>query len=149
MDQQTRAELLEKVNELKKQGYSSICFWMPCYNVGGGSRYLCDMAMFLSENTDLKIYFVDFKNGYPTQLLQTASNITIIDYDPSDIEFCLQEPIIVLTNSTRVIQIKRMNPKSKILFWHYETIPCGWHILFFNGEEKKFIKRKKIIKSQP
>lgn len=129
--------------DIKKQGYHSVCFWMPCYNVSGGSRYLCNLAVELSKHTDLKIYYADYKGGYPSQILEGTTGVEIVEFKDDDLVFPIKEPTIIFTNSTKVIQIKKMNPKSKVLFWHFETIPCGWHLLFFNREEQKFIKAVK------
>lgn len=129
--------------DIKKQGYHSVCFWMPCYNVSGGSRYLCDLSVSLAKYTDLKIYYADYKGGYPSQLLEGSKGVEIVEYKDEDLEFSIKEPTIIFTNSTKVIQIKKMNPLSKVLFWHFETIPCGWPLLLFNREAKRFIKTAK------
>jgi len=136
-------QINELVEEIHAQGYSSVCFWMPCFNVGGGARYLYDLAKVLAQNTDLKIYYMDYKDGFPSQLIEESDGITLLEYREEDLEFPLTEPTIVFTNSTRVIQMKKMNPQSKFLFWHFETIPCGWHVVFFNHEDRKYIKSVK------
>lgn len=136
-------QIHELADDIKKQGYSSVCFWMPCYNVGGGSRYLCNLAIALSQYTNLKIYYADYKGGYPSQILKDTKGVEIVEYRDDDLVFSIKEPTIIFTNSTRIIQIKKMNPKSKVLFWHFETIPCGWHLLFFNREQNKYIKAVK------
>ena len=140
-------EQLEQMNKLLEdihnQGYSSICFWMPCFNVSGGARYLYDLAKALAQNSDLNIYYMDYKGGFPSQLVQEGDGISLLEYREKDLEFPIKEPTIIFTNSTKVIQMKKMNPKNKFLFWHFETIPCGWHVVFFNNEEKKYIKSLK------
>lgn len=141
MNEKQKQTLNESIKEINNQGYNSICFWMPSLNVGGGSRYFVDLAKFLISNTNLKVYFMDFKDGYAAQLLQDVEEVTKLEYDPNEEIFPITEPTIVVTNSTKVIQIKKMNPKSKFLFWHFETIPCAWHLLMFNGEDKEFMKQ--------
>ncbi len=130
------------VKKIKEQGFKKICFWMPAYNVGGGSYYLCELAKYLAENTELDIYYMDFPEGYPTSLLKD-SRVTILDYYDDGIDFCIQEPCVIITNSTRVIQLKRMNSKNKILLWHYETAPSGWDLVLIRGEAREFLELTK------
>ena len=139
MDDKKLEQVKALVNDIKKQGYNSVCFSLPCYNVGGGPHYLCNLAIALSKYTDLKVYYADYKGGYPTRLLE-GSNVEIVEYKDDDLVFPIQEPTIIFTNTTRIIQIKKMNPLSKVLVWHWETIPCGWPILLFNGEARRYIK---------
>lgn len=143
MDKRYQDNIQKLANAIIADGYKSICFWMPCYNVSGGARYLRDLAVVISKYTSLKVYYVDFENGFPSSMLQDSPQVSIIKFNPQDTEFPIKEPTIIFTNSTKVIQIKKMNPKSKILFWHFETIPCAWNWLFFNNEEKRFIKLTK------
>lgn len=137
-----KAQIREKVNEIKKQGYNKICFWIPAYNVGGGTYYLCEIAKYLVENFDLDIYYMDFPDGYPSSLLK-GSNVKILDYNTDDLDFCIKEPCVIVTNSTRVTMLKRMNPANKLLFWHYETVPCGWDSVLIKGEERNFLELTK------
>lgn len=134
-------------NKIKEQGYKSICFWMPCYNVSGGARYLRDLAVEIANNTDLKVYYVDFEEGYPTSLLKDNKNVEIIQFIPDSEKLNIEEPVIVFTNSTKVIQIKKMHSQSKLLFWHFETIACAWNLLFFNKEEIGYMKLAKETKA--
>lgn len=143
MDKRYQDNIQKLANAIIADGYKSICFWMPCYNVSGGARYLRDLAVVISECTALKVYYVDFENGFPSSMLKDNPKVEIIRFNPQDVEFPIKEPTIIFTNSTKVIQIKKMNPKSKVLFWHFETIPCAWNWLFFNNEEKRFIKLTK------
>lgn len=142
-----KEEILKTVEKIKAQGYESICFWMPCYNVSGGAKYLRDLAVQIADNTDLKIYYMDFEEGFPSSLLVDNKNVTILKYNPDDENFPLEEPTIIFTNSTKVIQMQKMNRKSKMLFWHFETIPCAWNLLFFNKEEEAFMKLAKETKA--
>lgn len=132
-------EILLEVDKLKEQGYKAICFWLPAYDVGGGTYYLCQLAMYLREHTDLKIYYMDYKDGYPTQVLE-GSGVEILEYKDEEIYFQLKEKCAIVTNSTRVIQLKKMNPENKLLFWHYETVPCAWDIVFLLGEANQFFQ---------
>lgn len=129
--------------EIKKQGYKNICFWFPTYSVGGGTYIFCKIAEYLSKNTDFNLYYMDYKGAYASALLNNILNIKYLTYDDNTPVFPLKEKCIIVTNSTRVIQIKNMNPENKILFWHYETIPCAWHLLFLDDETKRFLKLTK------
>ena len=132
------SEQIKKVAEdIKKQGYNSICFWEPARNVSGGPLILHYFIKELLENTDLKIYYVDYADGYLRQLLNDENNAHFIAYDPNTDTLPVYEPVIVFCASTRVIQLKNMNPNSKVLLWHWETVPCAWEILLFFNKAKK------------
>lgn len=146
-DSNLKNRIQDIANQIIADGYKSICFWMPCYNVSGGARYLRDLAVSIADNTRLKVYYMDFENGFPSQMLEGSDNVEIVRFDPEQTELPIKEPTVIFTNSTKVIQIKKMNPRSKMLFWHFETIPCAWDWLFFNGEEKKYIKLAKENKA--
>lgn len=133
------AKLSTEVKALKKQGFKSICFWLPAYNIGGGTYYFCQLAMYLKEHTDFNIYYMDYENGYPSQLLKD-SDVEILTYRDEDVDFSLKEKCVVVTNSTRVIQLKRMNSENKLLFWHYETVPVAWQLVFLQNETKEFLR---------
>lgn len=137
MDIQER--ILEEVADIKNQGYNAICFWLPAFNVGGGTYYLCQLAIYLSQHTDLKIYYMDYEDGYPSQLLE-GSGVTILKYCDEDTDFSVDDPCVMVTNSTRAIQLKRMNPYNKLLFWHYETVPCAWDSVFILGEGERYLR---------
>ncbi len=133
------SEISRLVDEIKAQGYRKICFSIPAFNVGGGTFYLCELAKYLVENSDLEVYYIDFKDGYPSQLLE-GSGVKILEYNKDDIDFPITEPCIFVTNSTRVIQVKHMNPASKLLFWHYETVPCAWDKVLIRNETRAFLE---------
>lgn len=132
-------KLSAEVKALKTQGFKSICFWLPAYNVGGGTYYFCQLAMYLKEHTDFNVYYMDYENGYPSQMLKD-SDVEILIYRDEDVDFSVKEKCVVVTNSTRVIQLKRMNADNKLLFWHYETAPIGWSLVFLMDETKRFLK---------
>lgn len=133
-------DIQDVIYDIKKQGYNSICFWLPARNVGGGNYYFCLLAQYLTENSDFKIYYVDFSDGYSHEVLKHNNKITFLDYNEKMTVFPVKEPMIIFTNTTRAVQIMNMNPRNKLLFWHYETLPCNWDILFLNGEKKQYIK---------
>lgn len=132
-------EIQKLLHEIEGQGYESICFWLPAYNTGGGTYYLCEMAKYLQMRSDFKIYYMDFLNGYPSQLLKDTG-VTILEYRDEDDTFPVDEKCIVMTNSTRAIMLKKMRPDNKLLFWHYETVPCDWDALFIMNEGKAFLE---------
>lgn len=138
MEMQERIQKI--VEEIKQQGYESICLWMPVRSVGGGTLYLFFLARYLLDHTDIKVYYMDYSDGYAHDLLVSDARFKFINYDPNVLTFPVAEPVIVFTNSTKVIQIKNMNLHSKILFWHFETVPCAWDIVLLNRETKRFLK---------
>lgn len=133
------SELSSFVGQLKAQGFSRVCFMLPAYNVGGGTWELCQIAIFLAEHTDLEVFYMDYNNGYPSFLL-AGSRVKIVAYKDEDSNFCIEEPCVVITNLTRVVLLKNMNPTNKILFWHYETAPVDWNALFLLNETNRFLQ---------
>ncbi len=137
-------EYKEKIDKLvksiKKQGYNNICFWLPAYNVGGGTYYLCKLAQYLVKNTDFNVYYMDYPEGYPSSILADTPEVEILEYNENNIKFPIKDKCIIVTNSTRAIQINKMNPDNKILFWHYETHHNAWKIVFLRGETHKFLQ---------
>ena len=133
-----KKEIQSLVEEIKAQGYEAICFWLPAYNTGGGTYYFCEIAKYLVRNTNLHIYYMDYPDGYPSQLLR-RTNVTILTYRLEDNSFPVQEKCVIITNSTRAIQLTNMRPDNKLLFWHYETAPCAWDIVFILGEKQRYL----------
>lgn len=132
-------EIKNAVETLKEQGYENICFMQPSYNVGGGPLIEVNIAKYLVKYTDLNVYFCDFEDGYATNLLQDTPEVKILTYNEKDILFPIQEKSIIFTNSTRAILLKQMHPENKLMFWHYETINCGWNSVFINHETSKYL----------
>jgi len=143
MDKDFQKRIQDLSNEIIAEGYKSICFWLPARSVGGGAYLFSEYAKAIANNTNLKVYYCDFEDGYARELLKDESAITFIDYYQEQRELFLNEPTIVFTNSTRVIHIKKMHPKTKLLFWHWETNPVGWDLLLFRNEGKKIFKLMK------
>lgn len=133
-------EIQKLVKEIKEQGYENICFMIPTLNIGGGSFIEAKLAEYLADNTDLNIYFYDYKDGYGEYLLKDNPKVVKLTYKDNDIVCPLQEKCILITNSTRVVLLKKMHPESKILFWHYETIKCAWDTVLIDKETKKFLE---------
>ena len=140
LDTNYKQEIDKLVEEIKAQGYENICFWLPAYNVGGGTFILCKIAQYLSKNTNLNIFYMDYKDGYPTSILKDNNNITIFNYNENNPNFPLKEKCIIVTNSTRAIQFPEMNSDNKLLFWHYETNYSAFEIVLIDNEWKKFLK---------
>ena len=134
-----KEKIQQLVCEIKEQGYENICFMQPALNIGGGPLIEAKIADYLSKNTDLNIYFCDYKDGYGKFFLKTNPKVKILEYKEKDINFPLQEKCILITNSTRAVLVKNMHPESKLLFWHYETTPCGWNSVFIDNETKKYL----------
>lgn len=137
-EQQKQLKILSE--EIHKQGFSSICFWLPTRSVGGGTFLFCELADYIINNTDFKVYYLDCPDGYAHQLLEGNDRINIINYNLSDDCFPIKEPLLIFTNTTRAIQIKGMNPKSKMVFWHWETNPVGWDSLYLLNEATRITK---------
>jgi len=127
-------------DELHNEGYDSICFFQPSYNIGGGPYIEVKIAEKIAKYTDLKVYFCDFENGYADSLLSDVPEVNMRYYNSKEISFPVQEKCVVLTNSTRAILLQDMHKESKIVFWHYETVPCAWDLVFINGEVEKYLK---------
>ena len=134
-----KQEIQKLVKEIKEQGYENICFMQPAYNIGGGPLIEVNIAKYLVKHTDLNVYFCDFENGYATNLLQDTPEVKILTYNEKDILFPIQKKSIIFTNSTRAILLKQMHPENKLIFWHYETINCGWNSVFINHEAAKYL----------
>lgn len=135
-----KEELNTLVQELHKQGYDKLCFLQPAYNVGGGPFVESNIAKYIAKHTDIKVFFCDYKDGYADTLLKNTPEVKMLYYDTASPVFPLQEKAVVFTNSTRAILLQNMNEANKIIFWHYETIPCAWDLVFLNGETKKYLK---------
>lgn len=82
---------------------------------------------------------MDYPDGYAASKLP-ADGIRILAYDENDTVFPLKEKCVILVNSTRVIQLTDMRPDNKLLVWHYETAPCAWDVLFFQGETEEYLR---------
>lgn len=137
MDIQEKLYSLEQ--EIQKQGYETICFWLPAFNTGGGTYYFCELAKYLRAHTHFDVYYMDFKDGYPSRLLENTE-VKILEYNEEEVEFPLHDKCIVVTNSTRAIQLTKMRPDNKLLFWHYETVPCSWDSVFIMNEGSAFLE---------
>ncbi len=140
MDASIENEIKQLAGQIKKQGFESLCFWLPTRSVGGGTYLFCELSTCIAKYTDLKVYYVDCPDGYAQELLDKDSKIQIIHYEATDFDFPVKEPLILFTNTTRVIQIKNINPKSKVLLWHWETSPVGWNLLFLLNETNRLMK---------
>lgn len=132
-------KIIGRVDELQNEGFKAIIFWLPAYNIGGGTYYLCELAKFLKEHTDIEVYYVDFLGGYPSQLLK-HTNVKIITYSENMFYLPVNEKSLLITNSTRVSQLPKMNNENRILFWHYETTQCGWKSVLLERNVSKYFK---------
>ena len=148
MDAQQKEELNKLETSLKQAGFSSICFWLPTRSVGGGTFLFCELVKYFLQNTNFKIYYLDCPDGYAHSLLEKHERLHMIDYNINDKDFPTKEPLLVFTNTTRAIQIKNMNPKSRFVFWHWETNPVGWDILYLLKEANRItnaMQKKKAL----
>lgn len=102
-------KIVQLVQEIREQGYKNICFMQPALNIGGGSFIEAKLAEYLANNTDLNIYFCDYKDGYGEYLLKDTPKVKKLTFKNDDIYFPLQEKYILITNSTRVVLIKNMH----------------------------------------
>lgn len=135
----TEERIINYINQLRNDGFEAICFLLPAYNVGGGTFYFCELAKCIVSKCSIEVYYCDYKNGYPSSLLEN-SGVKIVEYLDKEIEFPIREKCIVITNSTRAILLKKMRPDNKIFFWHYETFHCGWDSVFLRGETNSFFE---------
>ncbi|ARR01151.1 glycosyltransferase [Campylobacter porcelli] len=136
-------EIRKIINEIKLQGYNNICIWAPALNVGGGTYVYCNFVNYLTQNTDLNVYYMDYLDSYARHLLKNNKKVKFLTYDEKNPNFPLKDKTIILVNSTRIVQLTNMNPDNKVLFWHYETIKCGWDLVLIDNETKKYFKLAK------
>ena len=135
-----KEEIQKLVEEIKAQGYEKICFFLPTYTVGGGAIIAYNIAKTLSDYKDLNVYYYDYKDGFiETTFWNNESNVKILHYEEDEINFPIKEKCIIFTNSTRAILLQKMNLQNKLVFWHYETTPIGWNLVFINNEKKKYL----------
>ncbi len=132
-------ELQKLADEIKGQGFKAICFWLPSYGVGGGVLAFYRFAVCLREKTDLNVYYVDYEGGYLQEMLHDAG-ISLIPYRDEDYAFSLQEKCVIITNSTRPILLQQMRPDNKLLFWHWDTAPCAWELVFLQNEAENYFQ---------
>ncbi|HEB7542453.1 TPA: hypothetical protein RZH72_001707, partial [Campylobacter coli] len=127
--------------DLKSEGYKNICFWLPSYNIGGGTFCIAEMIeMIILHSESIKIYIMDYHEGYLSFLLKSNFQVKILKFDEKNPYFPLKEKSIIITNTTRIIQLKQMHPENKIFLWHYETLPCAWDVVFLQNETSKIMK---------
>lgn len=134
-----QAEIQKLADEIRAQGFESICFWFPSYGVGGGSLSFCRFAEYLRRNTDISISYVDYEDGYLSDMLRSL-DVKVVPYCDENWAFDVEEKTVVITNSTRPIILKRMRPDNKLLFWHYETAPCNWRAVFLMNETQDYFR---------
>ena len=132
-------KLQELAGELKRQGFSSICFWFPCYGVGGGALAFYRFAVYLKKKTNLKVSYVNYEDSYLSEMLCSAG-VRVIPYLERDDTFALREKCVIVTNSTRPILLQKMRPDNRLLFWHWETIPCAWDVIFLQDETQDYFQ---------
>ncbi|WP_455650527.1 hypothetical protein [Enterocloster citroniae] len=133
-------KIQERAEEIKAQGYQALCFWLPAFDVGGGTFLLFQLAEYISKNSTLKTYYVDYEKGYPHSLASKDSNVIFLNFKDGDYELPIKEPIILITNTTRASQITNMHQDSKLVFWHYETFRNAWESVFFFNETPSLFK---------
>ncbi|MFG5139584.1 hypothetical protein O8I32_04630 [Campylobacter lari] len=127
--------------DLKNEGYENICFWLPAYNIGGGTFCIAELVKQITPYAhSVKIYIMDYHEGYLSFLLRHNSHVEVLKFDEKYPYFPLKEKSIIITNSTRIIQLKQMHPENKIFLWHYETLPCAWNVVFLQNETSKIMK---------
>lgn len=132
-------EIQKLADDLKTQGFKSICFWFPSYGVGGGALALYRFAIYLRKNTSFPISYVNYEDGCLSEMLRSMG-IAVIPYYEADRAVAIKEKTVVITNSTRAIMLQRMNSDNKLLFWHWETAPCAWELVFLQNETQKYFR---------
>ena len=63
MTQEQIADIKALEKRIKDQGYSSICFLLVAYSIGGGTRYFIDLATAIAKYTTLTVYMQIMKAG--------------------------------------------------------------------------------------
>lgn len=149
MTQEQIADIKALEKRIKDQGYSSICFLLVAYSIGGGTRYFIDLATAIAKYTTLTVYYADYEGGYAYDYFERNPmlNVHNLKFNIYDKVWPIDDPMIIVTSSTKIVQIKKMNKQNKVVLWHFETVPCAWDWLMFNKEEKKFIKIANLTNS--
>lgn len=104
----------------------SITFFNPNKIVGGGEYLFIRVVKFLASNTKIKIYYIDYIDGFARTLLKDE-NIEFIDYNPNekmdiDIETCIVAHLVYLFN---LINDFNLSEKVRVLLWsihHYDFL---------------------------
>lgn len=119
---------------------SRVYFFSPGYILGGGDPFLSYLAKYISEQKNIKIGVIDFKNGALTYYIQKelpkVVDIDYVDYDEDILK--LEDDSVIVSPAELFCCIKKCSGKNiRILniFWNIDT---GWRILFLPSEIKKW-----------
>lgn len=101
-----------------KNPVKSITFLNTNKILGGGEYLFIRLAKFFADNTEIKIYYIDYKDGVARNFLKNE-NIEFIDFNPDkkiDINF---ETCIVTYQNYLFSLINNLNlsEKTKVLLW--------------------------------
>lgn len=132
-------EIQKLVDEIRAQGFESICFWMPSYSVVGANVSFFNLSLYFKRKTTLKVFYVTYEDGYLAKQL-TDAGITVVPYYDESSTFSFLEKCAIVTSSTRPIMLKKMRPDNKLLFWHNETAPCAWESVFLQNETQNYFQ---------
>lgn len=134
-----QAEIQKLADEIRAQGFESICFWMPSYSVVGANVSFFNLSLYLMKKTKLKAFYVTYEDGYLAMQLAEAG-IPVIPYLDETSEFSFSRKCVIVTSSTRPIMLKKMRPDNKMLLWHNETAPCNWGAVFLMNETQDYFR---------
>lgn len=134
-----QAEIQKLADEIKAQGFESICFWMPSYSVVGANVSFFNLSRYLSKKTNLKALYVTYEDGYLAKQLAEAG-IPVVPYLDEASAFPFSRKCIIVTSSTRPIMLKKMRSDNKLLLWHNETAPCAWELIFLQNETQDYFR---------
>ena len=84
----------------------NIVFYYPSRIIGGAEFLFLNMANRLSVQTTHKIFYVDFKDGFPRS--QIKESVEIIDYNKDS-------PTRIPADSVVVMQLNQINNLNKII----------------------------------
>ena len=128
----------------------SITFFKPSKIVGGCEYLFIRLAAYLAEDCNIKVYYVDYKDGFARKQL-SLNNVNFIDYsDEEKIQLNFETHLI--TNLGAIYQIYKnadLSDKVNLFFWNVFIYDCllplpflGYFIEKFNpklSDVKKFL----------
>lgn len=141
---------------MTKTEIKSITFLFPSTIAGGIEFLFIRLAKYLLKNTQIKIYYIDYKDGFAKKIL-SDSNVEFIEFsEDSKINIDFETCIILPTNQL-LFPITHLNApeKTKLLFWSLQAYDLFWimpgfrhftiHVKPKREQARRFLK---IVSSQ-
>ncbi len=120
----------------------NVCFYYPSYILGGAEILFARIANYLADNSDKKVFFIDYSDGISNQLL----NNKVIKVSSAD-KISLEDNTVIISAITLAYNLPEvLNKNIRFLFWnlHPENI---WWLAKNAGLKKKLLTKfiKKTI----